>query len=61
MEWDEDSRLAFENLKKAFADDLEVFRIEPDESFIHRADASDLAKGAVLEQQREGKWVPVAF
>ena len=61
VEWDDDSRLAFENLKKALANGLEVFRIEPDEPFILRTDASDFALGAVLEQQREGKWVPVAF
>ncbi len=61
VEWDEDSRLAFENLKKALANGLEIFRIEPDEPFILRTDASDFALGAVLEQQREGKCVPVAF
>jgi hypothetical protein len=43
------------------ANGLEVFHIEPDEPFILRTDASDFALGAVLEQQREGKWVPVAF
>ncbi len=26
-----------------------------------RDDASDFAMGAVLEQQKEGTWVPVAF
>ncbi len=52
VEWDNDSRLAFENLKKALANGLEVFRIEPDEPFILRTDASDFALGAVLEQQR---------
>jgi hypothetical protein len=62
VEWDEDSRLAFENFKKALASGLEVFHIEPEEPFIIRTDSnSDLALGAVLEQQREGKLVPVAF
>ncbi len=53
--------MAFENLKKALANGLEVFRIEPDEPFILRTDASDFELGAVLEQQRKGKWDPVAF
>ncbi len=61
VEWDDDSRLAFENLKKALANGLEFFRIELDEPFILRTDASDFALCAVLEQQREVKWVPVAF
>jgi hypothetical protein len=37
------------------------FCIEFDEPFILRTDASEFALGAVLEQQWEGKWVPVAF
>ncbi len=61
VEWDSDIRLAFEYLKKALANGLEVFRFEPDEPFILRTDASDFALGAVLEQQREGRWVPEKF
>jgi hypothetical protein len=45
----------------ALTEGLEVFQIEPDHPFILRTDASDFALGAVLEQQRKDKWVPVAF
>ena len=38
-----------------------MFQIEPDQPFVLRTDASDFALGAVLEQQRDDKWVPVAF
>ena len=48
------------------AERLELFRVDPDQPFILRADASDRAIGAVLEQDREtapGKVevVPVGF
>jgi hypothetical protein len=59
--WDDTCRLAFENLKIALKEGLEVFQIEPDHSFNLRSDASNFALGAVLEQQRKDKWVPVAF
>ncbi len=52
--WDDAGRLAFEKLKMALKEGLEVFQIEPDQPFILRTDASDFALGAVLEQQRSG-------
>ncbi len=58
--WDA-GRLAFENLKIALKEGLEVFQIETNHPFILRTDASDFALGVVLEQQRKDKWVPVAF
>ncbi len=54
VEWDEDSRLAFENFKKSLSNCLETFQNEPNERFILRTDTSDFALGGVLEQQREG-------
>ncbi len=60
VEWNEDSKLAFENLMKSLDNGFEFFRIEPDEPFILRTDASDFALGAVLELQREAKCLPVA-
>ncbi len=54
VEWDYDSRQAFENIKKALANGLEVYRIEPDEPFILRTDASDFALGAVLDNSENG-------
>ncbi len=58
--WFDASRLAFKNLKIALKEGLEVFHIEPDHPFFLRTDTSDCALGAVLEQQRKDKWVPVA-
>jgi hypothetical protein len=59
--WDDAIGLAFENLKIALKEGLEVFQIEPDHPFILRTDAIDFALGAVLEQQRKDKWFPIAF
>ena len=52
---------AFVKLKHALTEQLELFQLDPDQPFVMRTDASDTAIGAVLEQEREGKWVPVAF
>ena len=38
-----------------------MFQIETDQPFLLQTDDSDFALGAVLEQQRGDKWVPVAF
>ena len=40
---------------------LELFQLEPDEPFVMKTDASDHVIGAVLEQERSGALVPVAF
>ncbi len=52
--WDDESRAAFEALKEALKEGLQVFQLEPDQPFVLRTDASDFAIGAVLEQER--KW-----
>jgi hypothetical protein len=59
--WDDRSRAAFESLKDALKEGLQVFQLEPDQPFVLRTDASDFAIGAVLEQERNGEWVPVSF
>ncbi len=41
--WDDAGRLAFENLKMALKEGLEVFQIEPDHPLFLRTDASDFA------------------
>ena len=51
--WSPEEAEAFEHLKTALAERLELFRVEPDKPFVLRADASDKAVGAVLEQERE--------
>ena len=50
--WDDRSRAAFESLKNALKEGLQVFQLEPDQPFVLRTDASDFAIGAVLEQER---------
>ena len=50
--WDDRSRAAFESLKDALKEGLQVFQLEPDQPFVLRTDASDFAIGAVLEQER---------
>ena len=49
------------SLKEVLASHLELFHLDPDCPFVLRTDASDKAIGAVLEQEKEGKWVPVGF
>ena len=61
MAWDDLSRAAFESCKDALKEGLQVFHLEPDQPFVLRTDASDFAIGAVLEQERNGEWVPVSF
>ena len=50
--WRKSEIKSFEELKRVLAGRLELFRIDPDAPFILRADASDRAIGAVLEQER---------
>jgi hypothetical protein len=52
---------AFQRIKEALCENLEVFQLDPDSPFVLRCDASDVAIGAVLEQERGDKWVPVGF
>ena len=63
--WKKEEIEAFEALKQALAAQLGLFRLEVDKPFILRADASDRAIGAVLEQERmvegESRQVPVVF
>ena len=67
LSWRKQDIECFENLKKMLAAQLELFIVDPDAPFILRADASDKAIGAVLEQDRVLKpdgplqRVPVGF
>ena len=61
IRWTQADIEAFVNLKRALTEKLELFQLEPDHPFVMKTDASDNAIGAVLEQEREGKLVPVAF
>ena len=61
LKWTHEEIQAFENLKKALAQKLELFQVQVDKPFVLRADASKFACGAVLEQERDGLYHPVAF
>ena len=61
VRWKEGDKAAFEALKAALAQSLEVYQADPDAPFRLSCDASDTAIGAALQQEREGKWVPVCF
>ncbi len=59
VSWEYTSRLAFESLNVALKGVSRSFKSS--HPFIIRTDASDVALGAVLKQQRKNKWVPVAL
>ena len=61
LNWHPTEVKAFEDLKQALASKLELFQIQVDKPFVLETDASTYAIGAVLKQQIEGKWQPVAF
>ena len=61
LTWSDQDIVSFEKLKLAMAESLELFQLEPDQPFVMHTDASDWAVGAVLQQEREGRLVPVAF
>ncbi len=52
---------AFGDLKASLKEGLEVFQLNPDRPFLLKTDASGWAIGAVLEQEKDGVWLPVAF
>ncbi|SJL18801.1 uncharacterized protein ARMOST_22402 [Armillaria ostoyae] len=59
--WGTAQQLAFQQLKSRFAIDV-IFRIPTGKGqFRVEADASEGAIGAVLSQEQDGKWRPVAF
>ena len=59
--WGEDQQMAFEALKEKISSEP-VLAIPRDEGqFRVEADASDYATGAVLSQEQDGKWHPIAF
>ena len=61
VKWNPGAQQAFEKVKEALLQSLELFHLEPDKPFRMRTDASDYAVGGVLEQERQGHWVPVCF
>jgi len=60
--WSAAEDMAFTKSKKAIAEAATTTFLKADAPLALRADASDLAIGAVLEQQDDqGRWKPLAF
>ena len=59
--WGDDQRNAFAELKRRVAEDVVLALPTDDGKFRLEADASEGATGAVLSQEQDGKWRPVAF
>ncbi|EGN91448.1 hypothetical protein SERLA73DRAFT_157560, partial [Serpula lacrymans var. lacrymans S7.3] len=60
-EWAEDQQRAFDVLKKTITTSPTLAIPNDEDPFKVECDASNYATGAVLSQQQEGKWRPVAF
>ena len=60
LKWDKSEMDAFENLKKAMVEKLELIQIQVDQLFVMECDASTLATGAVLKQMIDVELRPVA-
>ena len=61
LNWTPKLERQFTDLKAALATELSLFHVFPDQPFRMRTDASAVAVGGVLEQERSGVWVPVSF
>ena len=59
--WEPQEIQAFQSMKSALVEGLQLCHVNPDKPFILRTDASKVAIGAVLEQEHEGKLQPVSF
>ncbi|SJK99230.1 uncharacterized protein ARMOST_02521 [Armillaria ostoyae] len=59
--WGAAQNQAFQQLKKQMAEDVILAIPTPNGRFRVEADASNRAIGAVLSQEQDGKWRPVAF
>src|ERR1700753_159515 len=59
--WGEEQREAFEKLKSRIAEDAVLALPNDHGKYRLEADASEGAIGAILSQQQDGVWRPVAF
>ena len=59
--WTNTENNAFESLKRRIMDDVTLVIPNDNGKFRVEADSSNFANGAVLSQQVDGKWRPVAF
>ena len=61
LKWGPEQKAAFENLKKAMLETLELWQIQVDQQLILECDANNYAVGAVLKQHIKGSWTPLPF
>jgi hypothetical protein len=61
IKWGAKEEAAFTALKGSLSRELELFQMDVSKPYTMRTDASEWAIGGVLEQDLEGKLVPVAF
>jgi len=62
VELDRPCQRSFKRLKKAFTEVLILAHFAPERAKIIETNASDLAKGGILNQlELDGKWHPLAF
>ena len=61
VQWDDQATQAFINIKQAIADASLLVHPHPDAATHIMVDASDMAVGAVLQQEIDHHWQPIAF
>ena len=61
MDWTLELNMAFEEAKNALSQATLLHHPVPGARIALTTDASDIAIGAVLEQQVHGQWQPLAF
>ena len=61
LQWDDQATQAFTEIKQAIADASLLVHLHPDAATHIMVDASDTAIGAVLQQEINHQWQPIAF
>ena len=61
LQWDDEAKAAFENIKKALADAMLLFHPKQDTPTSIITDASSCAVRAVLQQYIDTQWCPIAY
>lgn len=59
--WTDSATTAFTDVKTAFTDAITLHHPRPDAAYSLMVDASDIAVGAVLQQEHDGECMPIAF
>ena len=59
--WEEEQQRAFMELKKKFTEEPILWMPDPKKQYRIECDVSNYATGAILSQQHENNWLPVAY